>query len=240
MSGGRDRVLEHHGLRLAFDHSLAGIIHLVVFDIGWSGILADLAQILFSPFQPTLHVYVLVLKSVGKFVRHDRLLLLHGHPIKQVHGFGLGIVVAGDFFLQKRNQKRFEIEVARKQSEFLQNQFGATEALGVFVVEVFGQVRLDLVAARKLAFDVVFDRQSSLLTVELKDLVNGVKQLFGLARSNFDVTLPRLLRLVRRGDRLDGLLRRGGLLRLRSLILCLPDGNRLPKGQNQHDPQKRP
>jgi hypothetical protein len=53
--------------------------------------------------------------------------------------------------------------------------------------------------------------------------------------------LWRLLRLARWRNRLDGLLRGGGLLRLRSLVLwSLPDGNHLRKGQNQYDPQKRP
>ena len=57
-----------------------------------------------------------------------------GHPVEQIDGFGLGIVVAGNFFAQQGDQESFQIEVTRQQPELLQHQFGAAQALGVFVV----------------------------------------------------------------------------------------------------------
>lgn len=139
-----------------------------------------------------------------EFVRHDGFLLFHGDPVEKIDGLGLGVVVASDFFAQERYEKGFEIELMRQQSELLQYKLGAAQALGIFVLEVIGQVGNDFIAVRQLTFYVVLNLQAGFLAVEGEDLVNGVKQLLGLARSDFDVAFGLVFRLV--GGR-DGLRR---------------------------------
>ena len=123
---------------------------------------------------------------MGQFVGHDRLLLLHGHPVEQVYGFCFGIVVAGYFFSQERDEEGLQIEIAREQAEFFEHQFRAAQAFGVLVVHMLGEEGDDLVAAGQLAFDFMFDGQAGLLAVEFQNFIDGVEEFFGLAGSDFD------------------------------------------------------
>ena len=129
MAGRGDGVLKHHGLGLALEDGFAGVVDLVVFDVGGGGVLLDFGQIFLAFLHPLLQAHGLVLERVRQLVSHHRLLLFHGHPVEQVHGFCFGIVVAGHFFAQERDQKGFQIEVARKQAEFFQHQLRPAQAL---------------------------------------------------------------------------------------------------------------
>ena len=150
----------------------------------------------FSPFFIHFsHADGLVLQRVGQFVGHDRLLLFHGHPVEQVDGFCFGIVVAGDFFSQERDEESLQIEIARKQAEFLQHQFRTAQALGVFVVHVLGEEGDDLVAAGQLAFHFMLDGQAGLLAVEFQNFIDGVEEFLGLAGSDFDFVFRAVLAL---------------------------------------------
>ncbi len=146
-------------------------------------------QILLAALHPLLQVHILILQRVGEFVGHDRLLLFHRHPVEQVHGFRLGIVVAGYLFAEQGDEEGFQIEVVRKQAELLQHEFGAAQALRVFVVQVLGEIGDDLVAAGQFALHLTLDGQPGLFAVEGENLVDGVEEFFGLTGSNFDFAL---------------------------------------------------
>ena len=125
-------------------------------------------------------------------MRHDRLLLFNGHPVEQIHGFGFRIVVTGDFLAQQGDQKRFEIELARQQAKFFQHQFGAAQALGVFVVQVLGEIGDDLIAAGEFALHLFLDGKAGLLAVEIQNFVDRVKKFLGLTRRDLDFFFGRL------------------------------------------------
>ena len=162
---------------------------LVVFNVLGRRIFFDFAQIFVALFHPLLQADLLILQSVSQFVSHDRLLLFHGDPIEQVHRFRLRIVVTCHFFLQKRNEESFEIEITREQAKFLQNEFGAAQTLRILVVHVFRKVGLDFSAAGQLAFYFPLNGQAGLFTVELHDFVDGMEQLLGLAGSDLDFAI---------------------------------------------------
>jgi hypothetical protein len=140
-----------------------------------------------------------------------------------------------------------------EQAEFFQYEFGAAQALGVFVVHVLGEERDDFIAAGELALYTFPDGQSGLLAVEVENLVDRVKEFLGLARSDFDFGLWRFFLWSRRlsrflpigcGDALIGrlpilLLLSGSLSRL---ILRREHGIRdhEQSGREQTDPKKQP
>ena len=66
---------------------------------------------------PLLQVGVLILQGVGELVGEHRLLLVGIDPVEHVDGFGFGVVVGFDLFLEQRQQKRLELEVAVEQAE---------------------------------------------------------------------------------------------------------------------------
>ena len=197
MAGRGNGILKHHGLGLALDDGFAGVIDLVVFDVGGGRVLPDFGQIFLAFLHPLLQAHRLVLEGVRQLVSHHRLLLFHGHPVEQVHGFCFGIVVAGHFFPQEGNQKRFQIEVARQQAKFFQHKFRPPQALGVLVVQVLGEKGNDLIAAGQFALDFPLDGQAGLLAVEIENFVDGVEQFLGLTRGDLDFVFWRLF--LRRG-----------------------------------------
>ncbi len=106
---------------------------------------------------------------------HHRFLFFHRNPVEQIYGSCLGIVVAGDFLFQQSNEKSFEIEVAGQESEFLQHQFRPAEALRVLIVQMFGEIGLDFVAAGQLALHFPLDGKAGLFAVELQNFIDGME-----------------------------------------------------------------
>ena len=129
-------VVHHHGRGLAFGHGVARRVHLV---FGKVILIAGrvVRDVVGSLVVPLLQVGVLVLQRVGQLVRQHRLLLVGVDPVEHVHGLGFGVVVGFDLFLEQRQQKRLELEVAVEQAELLEHDLVALQALGAFVFVEF-------------------------------------------------------------------------------------------------------
>ena len=100
------------------------------------------------------------------------------HPVEQVDGLGLGVVVGLDLLLKQRQQERLQLEVAVEQAELLQHDFPALQALGALVfLELLVQVSLHRGAGGELTLDRALDGQPGLLRGELEELIDQRKQL---------------------------------------------------------------
>jgi hypothetical protein len=128
---------------------------------------------------------VLVLQGVGQFVGQHRLLFLDVHPVQQVHGLGLGVVVGLNLFFQKRQQKWLQRKVAVQHAELLQHDLVALHAFGAFVlVELLLHKALHRGPGGQLALHGVLDRQAGLLGGKLQQFIHETEQFARLGGGN--------------------------------------------------------
>ena len=140
---GFEDIVHHDGGSLAFGYSFAGGIHLVLGQmVGVAGGIDR--NVIGGLVVPFFQVRVLVLEGVGELVSQNRLLLVDVYPVEQVDGLGFGIVEGFNLLIEKREEKRLEVEVAVEEAELLEDDFSALETLGAFVlVEFFFQIAFD-------------------------------------------------------------------------------------------------
>ena len=149
-----------NGHGLALRHGVARRVHLVA---GQVVLIAGrvLRDVVGSLVVPLLQVRVLILQSVRQLVGHHRLLLVGIHPVENVHGLGLRIVVGLDLFLQQRQQKGLQLKIVVQQAKLLQDDLIALQPLGALVfIEFLIEVALDCGARREGALDGALDGQA--------------------------------------------------------------------------------
>jgi hypothetical protein len=119
-------------------------------------------------------------------VREHRLLLLGIHPVEEVDGLSGRIVITGDLFAEEDDEEFLEIEILREQAEFLENEFGAAEALGIVV---FGEVLFDVggdgVTIDEATLDHGLNGQVGVFAGEFEDVVDGAEEGVGLFGGDF-------------------------------------------------------
>ena len=70
-----------------------------------------------------MQVIVLVLQSMGEFVRQDRFLLFQRNRVYHRNRLGFIVVIAGNFLAVHFGQEFSKIEIARQQSELFHAEF---------------------------------------------------------------------------------------------------------------------
>ena len=163
-----------HGL--AFEHGLAGGVGVVVGDV-FIVLLDVFCLALNFLASPLVEVDFLVLKGVGKLVRHHRLLLLDRHPVEQIHLLGFVVVEAGNLLGEQAQEERPHLEALVEQAKLLEHEFAALHALGALVlVELLAQFGVDGGAGDEPALHRALDLEVGVFADEVQDLVLGGEQ----------------------------------------------------------------
>ena len=159
-----------------------------------------------SRLRPLLQLEILILQSVRQFMRQHWLLLVRIDPIEQIHRLVIRVVVARHLFTQQFEHESFQVEIARDQSKFLQNNFRPLQLLRGFVfLETLDEESLHVVPAGELPFYLMLDRQRGIVALNLQNRVDGIEKFLFLSLR--DSVLGLDLRVCRS-------------LRIRSLLRC--------------------
>src|ERR1700761_2194544 len=109
---------------------------------------------------------------MGKLMRQDRLLLIGGSPVEQVHGLRLIVVVARDLLLQQADKEWLQLKVPVEKAKLLEHDFLALHLLGVLVVlQLVLDVLLYLITGNESAFDLVLDGEFAVFAGKGQNLV---------------------------------------------------------------------
>ena len=89
-------------------------------------------------------------------------------------------------FFQQSDKEFAQVEVARQKAKFVQDQFGAAQALGIFVIgSVLDDIGGDFVAADQLTLDLVLYRKRCVLAGKEQDFIHRTKEFFRFLRRDF-------------------------------------------------------
>ena len=136
---GLQNVFQHQPQSLPLHHG----------DAGLGGVLVS-----FHPVQQPVEVEVLVLERVGQLMGHHRELFPDRHPVGDVQGPGLGVVVSGYLFGEQQDQRPSIIQRVRNQAQLHQKAAVELEFLGRVLFSHAGEdVAADLLAASESDVD---------------------------------------------------------------------------------------
>ena len=159
-AGRLEGVVEKDGHGLALEDGGAGSVHFVAGEVivVVGDVVGDFVGGLVAPL---FEVGVLVLEGVGELMDEDGLLGFGIEPVEEVDGAGFGVVVASDLLFEEGEHEGLEVEVLVEEAEFLEDDFAALHAFGVFIfVELVVEVLFDGGAAGEGALDLLLEGQA--------------------------------------------------------------------------------